>query len=173
MPHFHLSVQSGDDMILKRMKRRHTRADTLDFIARVRRARPEAVFGADLIAGFPTETDAMFENTLRLVDDAGFSTLHVFPFSPRPGTPAAKMPPVPGVVIKERAARLRAAGEAARTRHLQSLVGRKAQLLMERGGIGRTPCFTPARLDGVPYGRFVAARLTGVANDMLIAEPAA
>jgi threonylcarbamoyladenosine tRNA methylthiotransferase MtaB len=173
MPHFHLSAQSGDDLILKRMKRRHARADTLAFVARVRAARPDAVFGADLIAGFPTESDAMFDNTLRLVDEAGFSFLHVFPFSPRPGTPAARMPPVPGAVVRERAARLRAAGAAAKTRHLQSLVGRRTQLLMERGGIGRMPCFTPARLDGVPHGTFVRARLTGIANDMLIAEPAA
>ena len=173
MPHLHLSVQSGDDMILKRMKRRHTRADTLAFIARVRGLRPDAVFGADLIAGFPTETEAMFQNTLRLVGEAGFSALHVFPFSPRPGTPAAKMPPVPGAVIKERAARLRDAGAAAKARHLQGLVGQEKTLLMERGGIGRTPCFTPARLDGISHGRFVHARLTGIAGDTLIAELAA
>jgi threonylcarbamoyladenosine tRNA methylthiotransferase MtaB len=139
----------------------------------VRSLRPDAVFGADLIAGFPTESDAMFENTLRLVDEAGFSFLHVFPFSPRPGTPAAKMPPVSGAVIKERASRLRAAGAAAKARHLQSLVGHQTQLLMERGGNGRMPCFTPAKLDGVPHGTFVRARLTGVINDTLIAEPAA
>ena len=125
MPHFHLSAQSGDDMILKRMKRRHTRADTIAFCERVRALRPDAVFGADLIAGFPTESDAMFENSLRLIEGAGLSFLHVFPFSPRPGTPAAKMPRLPGEVVKARAARLRQAGEAARTRHLQSLVGQK------------------------------------------------
>jgi threonylcarbamoyladenosine tRNA methylthiotransferase MtaB len=173
MPHFHLSVQSGDDMILKRMKRRHTRADTLAFVARVRAARPDTVFGADLIAGFPTETEAMFANTLRLAEEAGFGALHVFPFSPRPGTPAAKMPPVPGTIIKERAARLRAAGDAARTRHLQSLLGQHKVLLMERGGIGRTPCFTAARLEGVPPGTFVTARLTGIAGGTMIAESAA
>jgi threonylcarbamoyladenosine tRNA methylthiotransferase MtaB len=173
MPHFHLSVQSGDDLILKRMKRRHKRGDTLAFVARVRAARPEASFGADLIAGFPTESEAMFENTLRLVEEAGFAFLHVFPFSPRPGTAAAKMPPVPGAVIKERAARLRAAGDAARTRHLQTLIGQERTLLMERGGTGRTPCFTTARLDGVEHGRFVRARFTGIANDVLIAELAA
>ena len=142
MPHFHLSAQSGDDLILKRMKRRHSRADTIAFTARVRALRPDAVFGADLIAGFPTETDAMFQNSLRLIEDAGLSFLHVFPFSPRPGTPAAKMPPVPGAVVKARAAHLRKAGDAARSRHLQSLVGQKKVLLMERGGIGRAPCFT-------------------------------
>jgi threonylcarbamoyladenosine tRNA methylthiotransferase MtaB len=173
MPHFHLSAQSGDDIILKRMKRRHLRADTLEFVARVRASRPDAVFSADLIAGFPTESEAMFENTLRLADEAGFSALHVFPYSPRPGTAAARMPQLPPAVIKARAARLRAAGAAAKARHLQAMVGRKKELLMERGGIGRTPCFTPARLDGVPHGEFVRARLTGVAGDTLIAELAA
>jgi threonylcarbamoyladenosine tRNA methylthiotransferase MtaB len=173
MPHFHLSAQSGDDLILKRMKRRHARADTIAFCERVRAARPDAVFSADLIAGFPTESEAMFENSLKLVEEAGLSFLHVFPFSPRPGTPAAKMPPLPGPVIKERAARLRQAGAMARTQHLQSLVGQTKLLLMERGGIGRTPCFTPARLDGVTPGTFVTARLAGVAGEMLTAELAA
>ena len=170
MPHFHLSVQSGDDLILKRMKRRHSRADTLDFVARVRRLRPDAVFGADLIAGFPTESEAMFENTLRLVEEAGFSFLHVFPFSPRAGTAAARMPQLPHAVVKKRAAQLRAAGATAKTHHLEAMVGQEKVLLMERGGIGRTPCFAPARLDGVPQGKFVRARLTGVADDTLIAE---
>jgi threonylcarbamoyladenosine tRNA methylthiotransferase MtaB len=173
MPHFHLSAQSGDDMILKRMKRRHTRADTIAFTDRVRRQRPDAVFGADLIAGFPTETDAMFDNSLRLIEDAGLSFLHVFPFSPRPGTPAAKMPPVPGAVVKARAAQLRQAGDRAKNRHLQSLVGQKKVLLMERGGIGRAPCFTPAKLDGVSPGNFVSVTMTGVAGETLIAELAA
>jgi threonylcarbamoyladenosine tRNA methylthiotransferase MtaB len=172
MPHFHLSVQSGDDLILKRMKRRHARSHTLAFIARVRAARPDASFGADLIAGFPTESEEMFENTLRLVDEAGFAFCHVFPFSPRPGTPAAKMPATPGAVIRERAARLRAAGAAAKARHLQGLVGQERVLLMERGGVGRTPCFTPARLAAVAHGTFIRARLTGVAGDMLTAEAA-
>jgi len=171
MPHFHLSAQSGDDMILKRMKRRHTRADTIAFCDTVRRARPDAVFGADLIAGFPTESAAMFENSLRLVEDAGLSFLHVFPFSPRPGTPAAKMPALPRALVKERAARLRAQGEAARARHLRSLLGQERTLLMERGGVGRSPCFTPARLDAAP-GAFVRARFTAIAGGMLIAEAA-
>jgi threonylcarbamoyladenosine tRNA methylthiotransferase MtaB len=171
MPHFHLSAQSGDDLILKRMKRRHTRADTIAFCETVRHARPDAVFGADLIAGFPTETEAMFENSLALVADAGFSLLHVFPFSPRPGTPAAKMPALSHAVVTDRAARLRTAGEAARMRHLQTLVGQERTLLMERGGIGRTPCFTPAKLDAAP-GTFVRARFTSVAGDTLIAEAA-
>src|ERR1700742_995073 len=108
MPHFHLSAQSGDDLILKRMKRRHSRADTITFCDTVRRLRPEAAFGADFITGFPTESEAAFENTLRLVDDAGFSSLHVFPFSPRAGTPAARMPQLGRAIAKERGARLRA-----------------------------------------------------------------
>ncbi|MDX1580460.1 MAG: tRNA (N(6)-L-threonylcarbamoyladenosine(37)-C(2))-methylthiotransferase MtaB, partial [Alphaproteobacteria bacterium] len=116
MPHFHLSLQAGDDMILKRMKRRHSREDSLKFCAELRRLRPDAVFGADLIAGFPTETEEMFENTLRLVDEAELTFLHVFPFSARPGTPAAKMRQLSGDVRKDRAARLRAAGDMAQTR---------------------------------------------------------
>jgi len=171
MPHLHLSAQSGDDMILKRMKRRHSRADTIAFCETVRRARPDAVFGADLIAGFPTETEAMFQNSLRLVEDAGLSFLHVFPYSARPGTAAAKMPPVAAGLVKERAARLREAGAAARTRHLRTLLGQERTLLMERGSVGRAPCFTPARLEAAP-GTFVRARFTAIANDMLIAEAA-
>ncbi len=171
MPHFHLSAQSGDDLILKRMKRRHGRADTIRFCDDVRRVRPDAVFGADLIAGFPTETDAMFENSLKLVEDAGLSFLHVFPYSARPFTPAARMPALPGAVVKDRAARLRAAGDAARARHLQSLLGQERLLLMERGNVGRAPCFTPARLDAAP-GTFVRARFTQIANDTLIAVAA-
>jgi threonylcarbamoyladenosine tRNA methylthiotransferase MtaB len=171
MPHFHLSAQSGDDMILKRMKRRHSRADTIRFCDEVRRARPDAVFGADLIAGFPTETEAMFQKSLRLVEDAGLSFLHVFPYSARPGTVAAKMPPVAAGLVKERAARLREAGAAARTRHLRTLLGQERTLLMERGSVGRAPCFTPARLEAAP-GTFVRARFTAIANDMLIAEAA-
>ena len=145
MPHFHLSAQSGDDMILKRMKRRHARADTIRFCDEVRRLRPEVAFGADLIAGFPTETEAMFENSLRLVDDAGLSTLHVFPFSPRQGTPAARMPQLDRRVVKDRAARLRAKGADALAARLQSLVGSEQDVLMENGGVGRTPCFAPVR----------------------------
>jgi threonylcarbamoyladenosine tRNA methylthiotransferase MtaB len=162
MPHFHLSAQSGDDMILKRMKRRHTRADTVAFCETVRRTRPDAAFGADLIAGFPTETDAMFENSLKLVDDAGLSRLHVFPFSPRPGTAAAKMPQIPHALVKERAARLRAQGEAARDRRLDAMRGTRHIVLAEKGGIGHTPCFTPVSFDG-PYvrGTLVPLTITG------------
>jgi threonylcarbamoyladenosine tRNA methylthiotransferase MtaB len=168
MPHFHLSVQSGDDMILKRMKRRHSRADTIAFCEAVRRARPGAAFGADLIAGFPTETDAMFQQTMNLVDDAGLSVLHVFPFSPRRGTPAARMPQVARAVAKERAATLRAKGEAALAVRLAALAGTTQTLLVERGGIGRTECFAPARIDALP-GSFVSARITGAARGQLLA----
>ena len=170
MPHFHLSAQSGDDMILKRMKRRHTRADTIAFCETVRRLRPEVSFGADLIAGFPTETEAMFENSLKLVDDAGLSVLHVFPFSARSGTPAARMPQLSGKLVRNRAARLRAKGEMALAVRNASLVGTIQTLLMERGGIGRTPCFAPARpAFAAEAGSFVAVRVTGVSNNQLIA----
>ncbi len=148
MPHFHLSVQSGDDLILKRMKRRHNRADTIEFCGRVRRYRPDAAFGADFIAGFPTENDAMFESSLTLVDEAGLSSLHVFPYSPRAGTPAARMPRLPGEIVRERAARLRHKGETALAARLDAMTGSVQTVLTERGGIGRTPCFTPVALDG-------------------------
>ena len=168
MPHFHLSVQSGDDMILKRMKRRHSREDTIAFCAAVRRYRPEASFGADLIAGFPTETEEMFQQTMNLVDEAGLSLLHVFPFSARPGTPAARMPQIDKFLAKERAGRLRAKGEAALAARLVSLVGTTRELLVERGGIGRTACFAPARIDAMP-GTFVTARITGATPKQLTA----
>jgi len=168
MPHFHLSVQSGDDMILKRMKRRHTRADTIAFCEAVRRYRPEAAFGADLIAGFPTESDAMFENSLKLVDDAGLSFLHVFPFSPRPGTPAARMPQLPRAQVKERAARLRSHGAAALTARLQSLTGSRQMVLAERGARGHTPCFAQVSLEGAPEpGTLLALTITGRTGDLL------
>nr|TFG52768.1 MAG: tRNA (N(6)-L-threonylcarbamoyladenosine(37)-C(2))-methylthiotransferase MtaB [Hyphomicrobiales bacterium] len=147
MPHFHLSVQAGDDMILKRMKRRHSRADTIAFVNAVRRLRPETAFGADLIAGFPTESDAMFENSLRLIDEAGLTYLHVFPFSPREGTPAARMPQVPRALVKERAAKLRAEGDKALRARLQMLVGSMQNVLAEKSGFGRTPCFAPVRIE--------------------------
>ncbi len=148
MPHLHLSLQAGDDLILKRMKRRHSRADALRLIADVRRVRPETAFGADLIAGFPTESEAAFGNTLRLVDDAALAYLHVFPYSPRPGTPAARMPAVPGSAIKERAARLRAAGDLALARHLDRRVGTVASALVERPGRARAEDFTEVAFDG-------------------------
>jgi len=168
MPHFHLSAQSGDDMILKRMKRRHTRADTIAFCDTVRRHRPDACFGADLIAGFPTETDAMFENSLRLIDDAGLSLLHVFPFSPRKGTPAARMPRLPGDVVKARAHALRTRGETARDRRLDAMNATRHTVLVERGGIGRTPCFTAVRLSGdAQPGTFRTVTITGRAGEHL------
>jgi threonylcarbamoyladenosine tRNA methylthiotransferase MtaB len=148
MPHFHLSVQAGDNLILKRMKRRHAREHTIEFCQTVRRLRPDAAFGADLIAGFPTESEAMFENTLSLVDEAGLCYLHIFPFSPRQGTPAARMPQLSRGIIKERAARLRAKGAAALARHLASLIGTDQDVLVEQPGFGRTPCFAPVAFSG-------------------------
>jgi threonylcarbamoyladenosine tRNA methylthiotransferase MtaB len=147
-PHLHLSLQAGDDMILKRMKRRHSRADALSLIAKVRAVRPETAFGADLIAGFPTETHEMFANTLSLVDEAGLSYLHVFPFSPRPGTPAARMPQVARDVVKARAARLREAGAVALVRHLDRQVGRSVEALVERPGLARSADFTEIAFAG-------------------------
>ncbi|MBS0277311.1 MAG: tRNA (N(6)-L-threonylcarbamoyladenosine(37)-C(2))-methylthiotransferase MtaB [Proteobacteria bacterium] len=171
MPHFHLSAQSGDDMILKRMKRRHGRADTIAFCNEVRRVRPDAAFGADLIAGFPTETDAMFENTRALIDDAGLSYLHVFPFSPRKGTPAARMPQVARDVVKDRAARLRAKGDAALAVHLSSRIGSEQALLVEKPGLGRTACFAQAQFDGgAQPGEIVRVRITAATPTHLIAE---
>ncbi|HEX3886503.1 MAG TPA: tRNA (N(6)-L-threonylcarbamoyladenosine(37)-C(2))-methylthiotransferase MtaB [Phenylobacterium sp.] len=162
MPYLHLSLQAGDDMILKRMKRRHSRADALKLIAEVRAVRPDTTFGADLIAGFPTETDAMFENTLSLVEEAGLSFLHVFPYSARPGTPAARMPPVARTVVKARAARLRAAGEAALARHLQRQVGRTLLGLVERDGVARAEDFTEiAFLGEAQVGEVAAFEATG------------
>jgi threonylcarbamoyladenosine tRNA methylthiotransferase MtaB len=170
MPHFHLSAQSGDDLILKRMKRRHSRADTIAFCDTVRRLRPEASFGADLIAGFPTETEAMFENSLTLVDDAGLAYLHVFPYSRRDGTPAARMPQIDGPTVRDRAARLRARGEIVLAARNAALVGTTQTLLMERGGIGCTPCFAPVRPAGpAEPGSFIDVRITGVSNNQLIA----
>ena len=162
MPHLHLSLQSGDDMILKRMKRRHVRADAIKFCQEVRRLRPDMVFGADLIAGFPTETDAMFANSVGLVEDCGLTFLHVFPYSRRNGTPAARMPQVAGPEIKARAARLRQKGESALSGYLQSQVGREVELLMERNEIGRTPGFAEVKLDrsGAGAGDLVSVRVT-------------
>jgi len=142
MPHLHLSLQSGDDLILKRMKRRHARADALGLIAAVRHARPDTAFGADFIAGFPTETEAAFENTLAFVDEAALAYLHVFPYSPRPGTPAARMPQHPAELVHARARRLRAAGDAALARHLDGRIGYSAVALVEQAGRGRAEDFT-------------------------------
>jgi threonylcarbamoyladenosine tRNA methylthiotransferase MtaB len=146
MPHLHLSLQAGDDLILKRMKRRHLRANAIAFCAQVRRLRPDVAFGADIIAGFPTETEAMFARSLDLVDECGLTQLHVFPFSPRPGTPAARMPQVAREVVKERARRLREKGDAALRRHLDVQVGARRSVLVEMGNVGHTAQFLPVRL---------------------------
>jgi threonylcarbamoyladenosine tRNA methylthiotransferase MtaB len=146
MPHLHLSLQAGDDLILKRMKRRHLRADAIGFCETVRRLRPDTVFGADLIAGFPTETEAMFQNSLALIEECGLTHLHVFPFSSRPGTPAARMPQLSRQVIKERAARLRTRGAAALARHLEGEVGATRRVLVESHDSGRTEQFTQVKL---------------------------
>jgi threonylcarbamoyladenosine tRNA methylthiotransferase MtaB len=146
MPHLHLSLQAGDDLILKRMKRRHTRTDAIVFCDSLRRLRPDIVFGADIIAGFPTETDAMFARSLDLVEECGLTHLHVFPFSARPGTPAARMPQLPRAIAKERARRLRARGAMALRRHLDAEVGATRRVLMESDARGRTAQFTPVKL---------------------------
>ncbi|HYC03655.1 MAG TPA: tRNA (N(6)-L-threonylcarbamoyladenosine(37)-C(2))-methylthiotransferase MtaB [Azospirillaceae bacterium] len=174
MPHLHVSLQAGDDMVLKRMKRRHLRADAIAMCERARSLRPDMVFGADLIAGFPTETDEMFENTLRIVEECGLTWLHVFPYSARQGTPAARMPQVDKAVRKERAARLRAAGSAAVARYLQSQVGREAEVLAESEILGRTPHFAEVRLDrpAVP-GSLLRVTLTGVEAETLTGKTAA
>jgi threonylcarbamoyladenosine tRNA methylthiotransferase MtaB len=161
MPHLHLSLQAGDDLILKRMKRRHSRSDAIAFCEQVRRLRPDVVFGADIIAGFPTEDEAMFERSLALVDECGLTHLHVFPFSPRPGTPAARMPPVSGDVVKDRARRLRARGAAALIRHLESEVGARRQVLVEAGQIGRTEGFTPVRFPSAKRGDILSVVIAG------------
>jgi len=174
MPYLHLSLQAGDDMILKRMKRRHLRADALKLVAEVRAARPDVAFGADLIAGFPTETDEMFENSIRLVEEAELAFLHVFPFSARPGTPAARMPKVKGEVVKARAARLRAAGAAGLARHLDRQVGRTLSGLVERAGVARAEDFTEIAYVGeATVGQVAAMRVTGHDGKRLTAEVAA
>jgi threonylcarbamoyladenosine tRNA methylthiotransferase MtaB len=173
MPHLHLSLQAGDDMILKRMKRRHLRADAIATCDRARTLRPDIVFGADLIAGFPTETEAMFRNSLDLVAECGLTYLHVFPYSARKGTPAARMPQIPGADRRARAAALRAAGEARLTVYLASQQGAEIAALVEQPGKGRTAHYAPARLSAcdAPAGAVVRARVTGVADGTLLATP--
>jgi threonylcarbamoyladenosine tRNA methylthiotransferase MtaB len=170
MPHLHLSLQAGDDLILKRMKRRHLRADAIAFCEQARRLRPHIVFGADIIAGFPTETEAMFARSLALVDECGLTHLHVFPFSPRPGTPAARMPQVARDVVKERARRLRDKGTGALKRHLDGEVGARRSVLVETHEMGRTEHFTPVRL-AVPAeaGLILDARMAGHDGRSLLA----
>lgn len=162
MPHLHLSLQAGDDLILKRMKRRHLRDDAIRFCEEARRLRPGIVFGADIIAGFPTETEAMFENSLRLIDDCGLTFLHVFPFSARKGTPAARMPRVPGPAIKERASRLRGRGQEALLRHLLAEQGQERMVLTEGPRLGRTEFFTEVSFaEDMPEGRLLPVRILG------------
>ena len=162
MPHLHLSLQHGDDLILKRMKRRHLRDDAISFCQETRRLRPDIVFGADIIAGFPTETEAHFQNSLKLVADCGLTFLHVFPYSPRKGTPAARMPAVPGPAIRERAARLRAAGDTALRAHLDAQLGHTHRILTEGPRIGRTEQFTEVTLTrDMPEGALLDLVITG------------
>jgi threonylcarbamoyladenosine tRNA methylthiotransferase MtaB len=170
MPHLHLSLQHGDNLILKRMKRRHMREDSIRFCTDIRRLRPDIIFGADFIAGFPTETKEMFENTLRLVDECGLTHLHVFPFSARPGTPAARMPQLDRKLVKERAARLRAAGDHAYGLHLAGLTGKTVNVLIERDSVGRSEQFTPVHVAKAPETGIVCARITGSANGMALGE---
>ena len=170
MPHLHLSLQAGDDMILKRMKRRHSRSQAIDFCAKVRALRPDMAFGADLIAGFPTETDEMFENSLKLVEDCGLAYLHVFPFSARASTPAARMPQLPMPVRKDRAARLRARGDAARDAYLARFVGRSVRAIMETATLGRSEEFAPVQFAAPQaVGAIVTAKVSALADGKLIA----
>lgn len=170
MPHLHLSLQAGDDLVLRRMKRRHLRADALASSERARRLRPDVALGADLIAGFPTETEEMFRRSLDLIEECGLVHLHVFPYSERPGTPAARMPSVPAAVRRERAARLRAAGEAAHARFLAMKVGRRQAVLVESDGVGRTPDFALVEVGtGAERGSLVEAVPLSVNGDRLVA----
>ncbi|WP_442920393.1 tRNA (N(6)-L-threonylcarbamoyladenosine(37)-C(2))-methylthiotransferase MtaB [Marinovum sp. 1_MG-2023] len=169
MPHLHLSLQAGDDMILKRMKRRHLRDDAIAFCEEARKLRPDMTYGADIIAGFPTETEAMFDNSLKLVEDCGLTWLHVFPYSPRPGTPAARMPQVNGRAIKDRAARLRAAGDLRVAQHLGAQQGRSHKILMENPNMGRTEQFAEVRFAAPqPEGQIVTATIAGFDGHQLV-----
>ena len=170
MPHLHLSLQSGDDLILKRMKRRHSRGDAIDFCAQVRRLRPDIALGADLIAGFPTETEAMFSRSQDLVEECGLTFLHVFPYSARPGTPAARMPQVAGGEIKQRAKRLRATGEAALRRRLVAEVGATRDVLIESHRQGRTEHFLPVAISGGAPGAIRSLVISGNDGAQLTVE---
>ena len=173
MPHLHLSLQAGDNMILKRMKRRHTREQAITFCNDVRRLRPDAVFGADIIAGFPTETDTMFANSLALVAECDLPHLHVFPYSPRPETPAARMPQLPHEVIKQRAALLRAAGETALDNFLAAEIGQTRAVLVEKPGLGRSEQFALVELDDktITPGTIVETEITGASASRLSGQP--
>ena len=168
MPHLHLSLQHGDDMILKRMKRRHLRDDAIQFCEEASKLRPDMTYGADIIAGFPTETDAMFENSLKLISDCNLTWLHVFPFSARTGTPAARMPPVNGTIIKTRAAKLRAAGDVQVQSHLRAQIGKMHLVLMESPHMGRTEQFTEVRFDAAqPESEIISTAIFGVEDTAL------
>lgn len=168
MPHLHLSLQHGDDLILKRMKRRHLRDDAIRFAQEARALRPDMTFGADIIAGFPTETEAHFENSLRLVEECHLTWLHVFPYSPRPGTPAARMPQVSSTAIKERAARLRSAGAAQVAAHLAEQIGKTHHILMESAHMGRTEQFTEVHYDAPQTeGQIVTAQIKSRSDSQL------
>jgi len=171
MPHLHLSLQAGDDMILKRMKRRHLRADAIEFCTKMRMVRPDIIYGADIIAGFPTETEEMFENSLKLIEDCNLTWLHIFPFSPRQGTPAARMPQMDRSIIKERAGRLRACGNIAVQKHLEMQIGIKHKILMENNRMGRTEGFTEVLFSSDKLkGAIVDAIITEKTQTQLIAE---
>jgi len=170
MPHLHLSLQSGDDLILKRMKRRHLRQDALAVVDRLRSLRPDMVFGADIIAGFPTETGAMFENSLSFIAEANLTYIHAFPYSPRPGTPAARMLQVGKAVARERAALLRAAGERQVAALCRSRLGHTEKVLVEHAGLGRTEQFVPVRVSGAAAGELLDVRITGLSDDGLMGE---
>ncbi|MBV9524073.1 MAG: MiaB/RimO family radical SAM methylthiotransferase, partial [Alphaproteobacteria bacterium] len=171
MPHLHLSIQAGDDLVLKRMKRRHDRAAALAACRKARALRPGIALGADLIAGFPTESEAMFANTLALVEEAALTHLHVFPYSRRPGTPAARMPQVPGAVIRARAARLRDLGQARHRDWLGGQIGKIVRVLVERDGSGLSEAYAPVRLSSAAAdGAVIAARLTRLSGDTLIGD---
>lgn len=165
MPHLHLSLQSGDDLVLKRMKRRHSSADAIAFCEKVRNLRPDIVFGADLIAGFPTETDAMFANTLRVIEACGLTYLHVFPFSPRSGTPAARMPQIARPIVKERAAKLRRLGDRLLSTYLENQAGRTFEALMEKAHLGRTRQFTEVEVKGIEAEPGVLLQIRAVGHD--------
>jgi threonylcarbamoyladenosine tRNA methylthiotransferase MtaB len=170
MPHLHLSLQHGDDMILKRMKRRHSHDDAVKFVEQAKALRPDMTFGADIIAGFPTETEAMFENSARLVETCNITRLHVFPYSPRPGTPAARMPQLDRAVIKDRAARLRALGERLHDAHLQSMIGSRQMVLVENSGLAHTENFTLVEAKGLAAGTLTEAAITGHNGRHLLAR---
>jgi threonylcarbamoyladenosine tRNA methylthiotransferase MtaB len=170
MPHLHLSLQAGDDLILKRMRRRHLRDDAIRFCEEARKLRPDMTFGADIIAGFPTETEAMFDNSIRLVAECSLTWLHVFPYSPRQGTPAARMPQLPGPVIHDRAARLRAAGDRRVTLHLSAQAGMTHRVLTENALMGRTEQFTEVTFDQPqPESQIIPVRITGTRGTQLTA----